>query len=228
MISAARSSDSANVGTSGDSGTESGLRGSGWQAALVSSASSSCRVCLSMNARSGATPSWNAWAWVLVPFRYGWMPAEFIVDTTGPIMNRLRNRARPASTWLGGTLVRPSALRVSDSTTKIFVKLVHSSSRAGATDSTVSASMMTIELLGLPDGPDTPLTPTVTVLPELAALPEAGPAGPAGPVSPAGAAAASRVGWGGNTGLAANAPAAPTRRPQAHPPPGNRRPVSRP
>src|SRR5260370_30031565 len=215
MISAARSSDSANVGTSGDSGTESGLRGSGWQAALVSSASSSCRVCLSMNARSGATPSWNAWAWVLVPFRYGWMPAEFIVDTTGPIMNRLRNRARPASTWLGGTLVRPSALRVSDSTTKIFVKLVHSSSRAGATDSTVSASMMTIELLGLPDGPDTPLPPTATALPQLAALPEAGPAGPAGPVGPAGAPAASRTARAATPAPPATPPAPP---PTAPPP----------
>ena len=49
----------------------------------------------------------------------------------GPMMNRLRNSARPASTWLGGTLVRPSALRVMLRTTKILVKHVHSSSSGG-------------------------------------------------------------------------------------------------
>ncbi len=64
------------------------------------------------------------------------------------MMKRLRNSARPASTWFGGTPVRPSAFRVSASTTKILVKLVIISSSAGATDSTVSASRTTIELLG--------------------------------------------------------------------------------
>src|SRR3954447_12840232 len=81
-----------------------------------------------------------------------------MADTVGPMMNRLMNRARPAITWLGGMLVSPSALRVMPSTTKILVKQVQSSSRAGATDSSVSAIRTTIELLGLP-----PTMSTLTV-----------------------------------------------------------------
>src|SRR5690349_21546676 len=100
------------------------------------------------------------------------------------MMNRLRNNASPASTWFGGTLLSPSALRVIESTTKIFENDVHSSSSAGATDSTVSARMMTIELLGLPS---TPPTFTLTVPPT---LPADGPAGPTGAAA-AGAAPAS-------------------------------------
>src|SRR5512139_3910936 len=92
------------------------------------------------------------------------------------MMNRLRNSARPASTWLGGTLLRPSALRVSVSTTKILVKLVQSSRIAGATDSTVSAMMMTIDWLGLPL---VPLMSTV-IEPSFLFFESAGPLGPTG------------------------------------------------
>src|SRR4051794_31515915 len=79
---------------------------------------------------------------------------------TGAMMNRLRNSARPASTWLGGTPCSPRAFRVNDRTTKILVKLVVISRTAGTTDRSVTASRMTIELLG---APFTPLTATVTV-----------------------------------------------------------------
>src|SRR4051795_4922326 len=69
---------------------------------------------------------------------------------TGDMTNRLRNRASPARTWFGGMLGTPSALRVSDSTTMIFVKLVPSMSSAGAMASTVISRMMTTGWLGLP------------------------------------------------------------------------------
>src|SRR6476620_1667471 len=76
------------------------------------------------------------------------------------MMNRLRNRASPARTWFGGIVGVPSALRVSDSTTMILVKAVVSTSRAGATDSTVSSRMMLTVWLGLPPTGST-LTDTV-------------------------------------------------------------------
>src|SRR5689334_18473718 len=66
------------------------------------------------------------------------------------MMNRQMNSASPAMTWLGGTLVRPRALRVMLSTTNTFVNAVHISNRAGATERTVSPIRMTMELLGLP------------------------------------------------------------------------------
>ena len=72
----------------------------------------------------------------------------------------LRKSASPASTWVGGVEPRPSALRVRPSTTKILVKLVIISSRAGATDSAVIARITMIDELGLPFVPG---TVTVTV-----------------------------------------------------------------
>src|SRR3982751_2117041 len=106
-------------------------------------------------------------------------------DSVGPMMNMLRNSARPASTWLGGTEVSPSALRVMLNTTKILVKLVHSNNNAGATERTVIAIIMTTALLGLPF---VPLMSTVT-LPPGAVLPGAvGAVGAFGAVGPTGAA----------------------------------------
>ena len=49
----------------------------------------------------------------------------------------------PTTTWFGGIDGRPSALRVSDSTITIRVKLVSITSSAGAIASTVSSRMMT-------------------------------------------------------------------------------------
>src|SRR4051794_19181056 len=77
------------------------------------------------------------------------MPSLFTLLNTGSITNSERNSDRPASTWFGGTVLRPSALRVSDSTTKILVKLVTSSSSDGATDSSVTSSRMLSDVLGL-------------------------------------------------------------------------------
>src|SRR3954454_15766309 len=77
------------------------------------------------------------------------MPSEFTFDRTGDITKRLRNSARPASTWFGGMLGTPSALRVSDSTTMILVKLVPRTSSAGAMASTVISRMITTGWLGL-------------------------------------------------------------------------------
>src|SRR6476661_7887805 len=85
-------------------------------------------------------------------------------DRTGDMMNRLRNSASPARTWLGGIVVVPNALRVSESTTTILVKDVHSTRIAGATDSTVSSRMMLTVWLGLPRlGSTTTDTPGLVV-----------------------------------------------------------------
>src|SRR6478672_117971 len=85
-------------------------------------------------------------------------------DRTGDMMNRLRNSASPARTWLGGIVVVPNAFRVSDSTTTILVKDVHSTRIAGATDSTVSSRMMLTVWLGLPRlGSTTTDTPGLVV-----------------------------------------------------------------
>src|SRR5689334_24869319 len=77
---------------------------------------------------------------------------------TGDMMKRLTNSAMPAITWLGGTLLRPSALRVMDRTTKTLVKAVVMSSSDGAIDSRVSRMMMVIDWLGC-----TPPTSMLTV-----------------------------------------------------------------
>src|SRR3954452_8952768 len=106
------------------------------------------------------------------------MPSLFTAESTGPMTNRLRNRDRPASTWFGGTEFRPSAFRVSDSTTKILVKLVTSNSRDGATVRTVIVRSRVSDWLGF-----CPPRLTVTV-PGLA-----GAAGAVGGFGPVGAAA---------------------------------------
>src|SRR5579862_8397425 len=91
--------------------------------------------------------------------------------------NMLRNKESPASTWFGGTVCRPRALRVSERTTKILVKLVIISSSDGATEMTVSSSRMVIDVLGLV------LPPTSMVV---------GPVGDFGPAGAAGVAATAR------------------------------------
>ena len=88
-------------------------------------------------------------------------------------MNRLRKSASPASTWFGGIVGVPSALRVSDSTTITLVNAVHSTSRAGAIDSTVSSRMMLTVWLGLP----TPGSRSTETLPGLLTAPEVPGAG---------------------------------------------------
>src|SRR5919206_3335573 len=101
-------------------------------------------------------------------------------DRTGPITNSVRNSAIPVSTWLGGELCSPSALRVSPSTTMILVNEVHSSSTDGATASTVIARISVIDVLGVPP-------PTLM-------LTDAGPAGAAGATGVAGPFGAARAG----------------------------------
>src|ERR1700709_1670716 len=78
---------------------------------------------------------------------------------TGPITKIVRNSAIPVSAWFGGDDCRPSALRVSDSTTSILVNEVTSSSADGAIDSTVIAWIRVTAWLGLlpPTEMSTPL-----------------------------------------------------------------------
>src|SRR5947209_2538646 len=80
---------------------------------------------------------------------YGWMASLFIWVSVGLITKRLRNRARPTTTWLGGMACRPKALRVSDSTMTMRVKLVIIIKMAGATVRSVSATMIVMLWLGL-------------------------------------------------------------------------------
>src|SRR3954454_6582319 len=68
---------------------------------------------------------------------------------TGPMTKIVRNSAIPVSTWFGGEVGRPRALRVSASTTRILVNEVTSSSADGAMDSTVIARSRVTAVLGL-------------------------------------------------------------------------------
>src|SRR4051812_28139164 len=63
--------------------------------------------------------------------------------------NRLRNSAKPTTTWLGGMACSPRAFLVSESTMTMRVKLVIIMSSAGATVSSVSATMIVMLWLGL-------------------------------------------------------------------------------
>ncbi|EXI84493.1 MAG: hypothetical protein AW12_02445 [Candidatus Accumulibacter sp. BA-94] len=56
------------------------------------------------------------------------------------MMKKLRNRARPISTWFGGEVCVPSACRSSERTMMMRVKLVIISSAAGMKVSAVSVS----------------------------------------------------------------------------------------
>src|SRR3954454_13775816 len=100
-------------------------------------------------------------------------------EKTGPITNSVRNRAMPVITWFGGDWTRPRAFRTSESTTTILVNEVHSSSTDGATESTVTARIRVIDVLGL--SPPTEMsTPPAT----------AGAVGAVGATGPFGAACA--------------------------------------
>src|SRR5690349_19160251 len=111
--------------------------------------------------------------------------------------NRLRNSARPAITWFGGTAMSPSAFRVMDRTTKILVNAVVMSSSAGATDRAVIARITTIDPLGLPS---TPLTSTETTGPSPVSGSAVGaPDGAEGSVGAVGAAGPAGVTWVAST-----------------------------
>src|SRR3954453_17003345 len=111
-------------------------------------------------------------------------------EKTGPITNRVRNSAIPVSTWLGGDVGRPSAFRVSASTTMILVNDVASSSTDGAIDRTVIARMRVIDELGEPS----PM--------EMSTLPSPGTRGAVGAVG--------AVGLTGSPGAAEAGPAIST------------------
>src|SRR5512144_2461471 len=97
-----------------------------------------------------------------------------MASSVGPMTKRERNSASPTSTWFGGTLCVPMALRANDNTTTIFVNAVHIRRIAGATPSTVISTMIVRTWLGLPG------TDTVTSLPPAAVVP--GAVGAVGPV----------------------------------------------
>src|SRR4051812_36798132 len=110
-----------------------------------------------------------------------------MASNVGPMTNSDRNSASPTSTWFGGTLWVPMALRTSDSTTTIFVNAVQSSSTAGAIPSTVVSRMIWTIWLGCPGT----LRLTVESVPALGAGPLT--VGPFGALGPPGSAAAGTV-----------------------------------
>src|SRR6478672_11406762 len=77
----------------------------------------------------------------------------FISLMTGHMTKMDRNRASPASTWLGGMEGSESALRVMASTTKILVNEVIISSSAGATDNRVIPIRVRTAVEGFPSMP---------------------------------------------------------------------------
>src|SRR5581483_10756526 len=91
-----------------------------------------------------------AWAWVFWPWSSGWTALVLISDSVGDITKKLRNIASPTITWFGGIDCSPRALRVSDSTITMRVKLVSMMSSAGATDSSVMSTMIIRLWLGAP------------------------------------------------------------------------------
>ena len=72
------------------------------------------------------------------PFSNGCSAVSLIFVSVGAITKRLRNSESPITTWFGGIAVSPIALRVSESTITIRVKLVSITISAGAIASTVS------------------------------------------------------------------------------------------
>src|SRR3954452_13127208 len=113
---------------------------------------------------------------------YGWTASLLMSEKTGPMTNNVRNRAIPVRTWFGGDVWRPSALRVSPSTTMILVNEVASSSTDGAVDRDGIARLSVIELLGEP-------SPT-----EMSTVPAPGTTGATGVVGLTGAVGAADAG----------------------------------
>src|SRR3954465_7572470 len=113
---------------------------------------------------------------------YGWTASLLMSEKTGPMTNRVRNRAIPVSTWFGGDVCRPNAFRVSPRTTMILVNEVASSSTDGAIDRTVIARMSVIDVLGVP-------SPT-----EMSMVPAPGTVGATGAVGVTGAVGAADAG----------------------------------
>ena len=62
---------------------------------------------------------------------------SLVAFSVGAITNSERKVAIPTSTWLGGIVGVPSALRVKPSTIRIRVKPVTASSMPGSTESSV-------------------------------------------------------------------------------------------
>src|SRR3954453_20773155 len=123
------------------------------------------------------------------PLSNGCNATLFIVVRVGAITNRLRNIASPITTWFGGIDVSPIALRVSDSTITMRVKLVSITISAGAIASTVSIRMITTLWFGLPFGfllaPDPVRLPrSIEMEPVLPSAPDA-PLAPLAPIAPA-------------------------------------------
>src|SRR5581483_731784 len=142
MRKAARSSPITKAGMSVVVGTSSLLAGASLPDSLVNSARSDSRVWRNMNSRNGAVPLVMASDWLILPLGKGCTASSLALEKTGPMTNRVRNSARPISTWLGGTPLRFRALRVNPSTITIRVNDVSRMSMAGPSDTTVSSRRM--------------------------------------------------------------------------------------
>ena len=67
-------------------------------------------MCLSMNSLRGATPGSKVLRPKCVCCWYGTIASWWILCHTGCITKKVRNRARPTMTWLGGDCCVPSAV----------------------------------------------------------------------------------------------------------------------
>ncbi|MNP19726.1 hypothetical protein D3C76_1122670 [compost metagenome] len=134
------SSEVTKAGTSMVSGVASALAMSVRLDRRTNSSRSDCRVCASMNPFSGTSARLSASCAGICSLRYGCSASLLILSNTGAMTNRVRNSARPISTWFDGVVCRPSAWRRMEKTMMIRVKLVISMTNAGMKLSAVMIS----------------------------------------------------------------------------------------
>ena len=93
-----------------------------------------------MNSRSGSSARSSAWV-VLIWWRSSGSTAIVLIALiVGDITKRVRNRAIPTSTWLGGALCVPIAVRMKPSTIRIRLKPVTVNRIAGTSVSPPTSS----------------------------------------------------------------------------------------
>ena len=93
-----------------------------------------------MNSRSGCSARLIAVVVLMWCALSGSMESRLMAPTVGAITKIVRNRAIPTSTWLGGALVVPIAVRMKPSTIRMRLKPVTVKRTAGISVSPPSSS----------------------------------------------------------------------------------------
>jgi len=94
-----------------------------------------------MKCRNGSAAARSPSISPMLPASSGATPASHDWVSTGCITKKVRNKARPIRTVLGGVPCAPRAPRSRDSTMTIRVKAVTITSRLGASDSIVISAV---------------------------------------------------------------------------------------